>query len=246
MLNDIRAILFDLGNTLIYFDGAWPDVMRRADEQLLHHLQTQGFELQGEEFLSGFRHQLNEYYVQREAEFVEYTTAHVLRQVLERFGHLGLRDTDLAPALKELYAVSQAHWQVEDDAIATLTTLQQSSFSMGIISNAGDDDDVQALVDKAQARPYMDFVLSSAACGVRKPNPRIFEIALANWDYAPEQVAMVGDTLGADILGARNAGLYSIWLKRRADTPANRDHAETIHPDANLDRLADLPKLLGL
>jgi FMN phosphatase YigB (HAD superfamily) len=55
---------------------------------------------------------------------------------------------------------------------------------------------------------------------------------------------MVGDTLGADILGAQNAGIYAIWITRRADVPANRAHQDTIHPDAAIDSLAEIPGLL--
>jgi FMN phosphatase YigB (HAD superfamily) len=55
---------------------------------------------------------------------------------------------------------------------------------------------------------------------------------------------MVGDTLGADILGASNAGIFSIWYTRWGDTPSNRAHAFTIVPDAKIARLVDLPPLL--
>ena len=103
---------------------------------------------------------------------------------------------------------------------------------------------VQTLVDKASLRPYFDLVLSSAACGVRKPSPRIFRIALEHWGVGPSHAVMVGDTLGADILGAHNAGIFSIWVTRRADTPANRVPAETVTPDAVIDNLAQLPALL--
>jgi len=87
-------------------------------------------------------------------------------------------------------------------------------------------------------------VLSSAACGIRKPNPRIFQIALERWHLASSEAVMVGDTLGADILGARNAGIYSIWITRRADKPGNRDHASTIQADDQIKSLADLPERL--
>jgi FMN phosphatase YigB (HAD superfamily) len=59
-----------------------------------------------------------------------------------------------------------------------------------------------------------------------------------------DKVAMVGDTLGADILGARNAGIFSIWIKRRANTAGNLAHADTILPDAQIERLSELPGLL--
>jgi FMN phosphatase YigB (HAD superfamily) len=55
---------------------------------------------------------------------------------------------------------------------------------------------------------------------------------------------MVGDTLGADILGAHNAGLLAIWITRRAETPANQAHQDTIQPDVTIDTLSELPDVL--
>lgn len=240
----LKAIFFDLGNTLLYFDGAWPEVQRRADAQLLAHLQDEGLTLDAPSFLQEFRARLNAYYAHREAEFVEQTTAYVLKTLLADLGYPDIGPGQLTPALRALYAASQAHWLLEDDTLATLEALKAAGYKLAIISNAGDDDDVQTLVDKAELRPYFELVLSSAACGVRKPNPRIFSIALEQLAVQAGEAAMVGDTLGADILGANNAGIYSIWLTRRADTPANREHAQTITPNAQIPSLAELPSLI--
>jgi len=244
MENKIEAVLFDLGGTLIFFDGAWPNVMQSADLELVSHLQEQGLQLNAQSFVAEFRRRLEEYYSQRESEFIEYTTARVLRSLLADLGYRDVSPVLLRPALKRLYAVSQAHWKAEEETLPALKALQAAGYKMAVISNASDDDDVQTLVDNAGLRPYFDFVLSSAACGIRKPNPRIFELALQRWGFGPHQVAMVGDTLGADILGARNAGLYSVWVARRADKAGNRDHADTIQPDAQITTLKDLPDLL--
>ena len=100
------------------------------------------------------------------------------------------------------------------------------------------------LVDKLGAREFFEVIISSAALGVRKPNPKIFQEALERMNLPAGKVAMVGDTLGADILGARNAGIFSIWLKRRANTPGNLAHADTIFPDAQIDTLSELPRLM--
>ncbi len=244
MKHAIQAVLFDLGGTLIYFDGNWAEVAETANRELYLHLQKQGLQVDAEHFLGELRVRLQEYYRQRDTEFIEYTTLRVLRSLLADLGYPHLAEDGLAPALKKLYAVSQAHWKLEEDALPTLEKLRSAGFRMGVISNAADDADVQTLVDNAGIRGYLDFVLSSAACGIRKPNPRIFEIALEHWRLSPGEAVMVGDTLGADILGARNAGLYAIWITRRADKPANRDHAGTIQPNARIGTLAELPSLL--
>lgn len=238
-----KGLLFDLGNTLLHFNGAWPEVFAKADQELLTYLQSVGVDLDST-FLTEFRQRLNHYYEQREAEFIEHTAGYVLKTLLEDLGHSDVSDETLRPALRQMYAISQNYWIPEDDTLPTLEILREQGYRLGIISNASDDADVQTLVDKAQIRNLIDFALSSAACGVRKPNPRIFDIALENWDFSKQEVAIIGDTLGADILGGKNAGIFNIWITRRADTPGNNDHAETIFPDKTIHTLAELPALL--
>ncbi|MBI3158981.1 MAG: HAD family hydrolase [Chloroflexi bacterium] len=241
----IQAALFDLGNTLITFDGNWPDVFARADQALLAELRAAGVGIQPERFLAEFRARLNDYYAQRESEFIEHTTGYVLQALLAEWGSPPLPEDALRRALGEMYAVSQAHWKTEDDAVPTLETLLDQGYRLALVSNAGDDADVQRLVDNARLRPYFEVILSSAAYGIRKPNPRIFRHVLEVMHVPASRAVMVGDTLGADILGARNAGLRSVWVTRRADTPANRDHAGTIQPDAEIAALAELPGVLA-
>ncbi len=240
-----RGLLFDLGSTLMVFNGAWPEVFAQADASLLAALQQGGMILDGEKFKAEVRARLLDYHEERESEFIEHTTGYVLRTALAQFGYPDPPDALIEQALARMYAVSQAYWQPEADALPTLAALQQRGIRMGIISNAGDDQDVQTLVDKGGFRPYMDFILSSASCGVRKPNPKIFRMALDHWDLRLEEVAMVGDTLGADILGAQHAGISSIWITRRADTPGNRAHADTIQPDVSIPSLAALVEVVG-
>ena len=238
------ALIFDLGNTLIYFDGDWPEVISRAERALLHRLQSDGLSLDEEIFLAEFHNDLVAYYQERDSEFIEHTTLYVLRSVLQKQGRSHVPQQLLKQALSAFYLVTQQHWIIEDDTIGTLEVLRAMDYRLGIISNAGDDSDVQVLVDKAGVRGYFDSIVTSAAEGIRKPNPRIFQILLERWDLPALRAAMVGDTLGADVLGAQNASIYAIWITRRADTPANKAHSDTIKPDASIERLSDLPSLL--
>ena len=238
-----EAIIFDLGNTLIYFDAEWSQVFPQADKALLSSLRGSGLALD-DAFGDVFRNRLESYYREREMEFIEYTTRYVLRSLLSDWGYESVSDDVIRRALTELHSISQAHWQPEDDMLTTLSWLKAQNYRLGMISNAGDDADVQALIDKAGIRPFFDIILTSAAQGIRKPNPEIFNLVLDYWKLLPAQVAMVGDTLGADILGAKNAGIFSIWITRRANTPANLAHQDTILPDERIAGLSDLPGLL--
>jgi putative hydrolase of the HAD superfamily len=58
----------------------------------------------------------------------------------------------------------------------------------------------------------MTIVIDSAAVGVAKPDPAIFAIALDACGVAPEQAIHIGDTVGADIDGARAAGVRPLHL----------------------------------
>jgi HAD superfamily hydrolase (TIGR01549 family) len=238
------AVLFDLGDTLIYFDGDWPKVFAQARQALLISLQNFGLQV-GHKFLDDFYSRMEAYYRERDSEFIEYTTHYILRTTLADWGYYNEPDEVIRTALVDFHRVTQAHWHPEADAIPTLQRLHQMGYRLAAVSNAADDENTQVLVDKLGARPYFEFVLSSAEQGIRKPNPVIFHFALERLGVSAERAVMVGDTLGADILGAINTGIFAIWIKKRADTPANRAHADTIKPNAQVESLSDLPTLMS-
>jgi HAD superfamily hydrolase (TIGR01549 family) len=238
------VILFDLGSTLIYFNADFAQVLAAGYADCYSTLDANGIKLEREAFLARFQAQMEAYRREREMEFIEYTTQYILRLTLAEFGYPEVDETLLRQAVDAIYGVTQQYWETEHDTQATLQELQKDGYRLGLISNAGDGPDVQALVDQVGLRPYFDVILVSADLGIRKPNPRIFQHALEHWGIVPQRAAMVGDTLGADILGAHNAGLFSIWITRRADSPGNHEYAETIQPDARVATLQELPALL--
>lgn len=240
----VKGILFDLGNTLLYFDGNWQEVFARADQGMVERLAKEGFSLDRDRFLSDFRERLSNYHDQREIDFVEHSTAKILEDTLAAHGISNVERSTLEGSLAALYAASQEYWIPEDDLLPTMKALKDAGYRMGVISNAGDDQDVQTLVNKARIRPYLDFVLTSAASGMRKPDARIFALGLRFFGLSSQEVVMVGDTLSADILGANRMGIYSVWLTRRADTAANREYLAKVSPKAKIDSLAELPQML--
>jgi putative hydrolase of the HAD superfamily len=69
----------------------------------------------------------------------------------------------------------------------------------------------------------VDRLVVSEEAGASKPDPRIFEIALARAGCAAEEAVMVGDSWTNDILGARAAGIRAIWFDRDARDPPLAD-----------------------
>lgn len=240
--NFLRAVIFDFGGTLMYGRNAWEPFITKADEALTTYLCSQGLELNINTFPSEFRKRLVDYFKQRENDLFESTYHQVLRGVLKDKGYDDVPSEIIRHALDALFAVTQSNWALEEDTIPTLKKLEASGYRLGIISNAGDDQDVQQLVRGFKISQYFDFVLTSAACSYRKPHPRIFELALANWYLLPSEAVMVGDHLTADIQGAQKVGLYGVWISRRADPQMEKQQA--VRPDASLTSLSELPAIL--
>jgi len=239
-----EVVLFDLGNTLLYFDGPWSELVIEMHQQLYLSLKGFGLDLPQQAFEKDFHNQMEVYHARRETDYREYTTRAILHKVLEGWGYPSIQETEINKAIAAMYAVSQRHWQIEEDTIQTLQTLKERDYRLGMISNAGDDADVQMLIDNAGIRSYFDLIITSAGEGIRKPDPHIFRTALDYWSIEPRQAVMVGDTLNADILGANNTGLFSIWINRRVDIPTLSQEDKNIQPDSTITTLDELPPLL--
>ena len=74
---------------------------------------------------------------------------------------------------------------------------------------------------------YFDKVVNSEMAGVKKPNPRIFEVALEMAAVNPAKAMMIGDNIEADILGAQAVGLHTLHYNAHND-PVH-DYCEMIH-----------------
>jgi HAD superfamily hydrolase (TIGR01662 family) len=242
--NFLRAVIFDFGGTLIYGRDDWEPVIAKADEALTQYLRSQGMDLNLTTFPHQFRKYLANYFKQRESDLLETTYSYVLRELLKEKGYDDVPDDIVRNALDELFAVTQSNWVLEDDAVQTLRKLEGNGYRLGIVSNAGDDQDVQQMALRFGIRQYFDFILTSAACSYRKPHARIFEMALSKWYLLPIEAAMVGDNLDADIYGAQNAGMYGIWISRRS-APRTEDQFR-IQPDASVSSLLEVPSALDL
>jgi FMN phosphatase YigB (HAD superfamily) len=78
--------------------------------------------------------------------------------------------------------------------------------------------------------------VTSAEAGVRKPDPRIFEAALAAVGCPPARAIYVGDSFEIDIAGGRAAGIRSVLIDRSASA-TGLDDVERIFTLDNLPAL---------
>jgi HAD superfamily hydrolase (TIGR01662 family) len=241
MPRDFEVLFFDLGDTLIYDSDPWEPIFMHADRAMRRSLELAGFPLSRDPY-GEFNSIFELYYHRRKDSIQEETTVQLLDELMQNQGVSPPRQV-LMDAMRAMYAVTQENWFPESGAQPTLQKLSKQGYRLGMISNAADDENVQTLVDKVNLRPYFELILSSAACGVRKPDSHIFQLALDHFNVSPVHAAMIGDTLEADIFGANQMGIYSIWINKRAEIS---DDGELIYqPQAIVSSLEQLPALLA-
>ncbi|CAK0895824.1 unnamed protein product [Prorocentrum cordatum] len=73
-------------------------------------------------------------------------------------------------------------------------------------------------------RDVVDFCVSSVEAGAEKPDRRTFSLCEAKSRLLPEQLVMVGDNIGKDVMGAKAAGWRAIWVVPPRDGVAGSAH----------------------
>jgi putative hydrolase of the HAD superfamily len=111
-----------------------------------------------------------------------------------------------------MYEVYELHWRLFPDALDALEKIRASGLHLAMLSNASDEDNVRRMLAAHGLESYFDPVVISAAIGIRKPDPRAFRPVLDAWGIPAPELVMVGDTLEADILGAKRIGMRAIWI----------------------------------
>ena len=241
-MSKIKVVFFDLGSTLVYSKYPWPPIYEQADQALIEVLRRTGIEMDLLSFYTEFGGFIRSYYEYATNDNLEKTAFTYLREMLSRKGFRSVPDPVMRAALDALYAVTQQNWYLEEDAIPTLEALRSRGYRLGMISNTSDEKNVQGIVDHWKLRPFFEAIVTSAELGIRKPDGRIFQTALDRFRIKPEAAVMVGDTLGADVLGANRSGIYSIWITRRAQVPEEGELV--IQPQAVVTTLYQIPDLL--
>ena len=111
-----------------------------------------------------------------------------------------------------LFAANSA--TLYDDVVPTLQRLRGAGFKLAIVSNW--DTPLGPLTERLGIAEYFDAIVASHDARVRseKPDPHIFNYALAAVGISAEEVVHVGDTYTTDIVGARDVGIRPILLDR--------------------------------
>ena len=205
----VTDVFFDLDHTLWDFERNSALTYRKVFE--LH-----GMDLDLEVFLA--------IYVPANLRFWKmYREGRITKEALRRrrlqevFSEMGIRvDTPTIDRLADAYIeYLSTHTHLVPYSREILDYLG-GRYRLHIITNGFEEVQARKLQNSGIAA-YFTEVVNSERAGVKKPHPAIFRLALRLAGAEPASCVMIGDSLEADILGARAAGLQTLHYNAHND-----------------------------
>jgi putative hydrolase of the HAD superfamily len=143
-------------------------------------------------------------------------------------------------AEREWARQERASLRLFPDVLPALETLEREGVRLGMVTNGAAAVQRDKLEAVGLSGRFDPLVISSEA-GVKKPDPAIFELALAVSRVPAAETWFVGDNLWHDMPGAIEVGIRAVWLDRDdGGAPAGGPR-----PDAIIRSLEQLPRVPG-
>lgn len=199
----IKAVLIDIDDTLL-------DFKRSAEVSIIQSQRESGITLP-----EGF---IDVFITQNDAFWLKIERGEMTKEELHRvrwatiFRLLGI-DGD-GEAFDDLFRKNLNYACIKVDGAEELLKYL-SRYRLYGASNAHAEDYQKGRLLRAGLLDYFDGVFVSGAIGANKPSKEFFDRCMqALGEIIPDEVVMIGDSLTADVKGARDYGFNTIWLDR--------------------------------
>jgi len=183
-----RAVVFDLWNTI----AVWPeDLWAETRPQVAEHLGLT----------------IDEFETRWYGDLAQMRETGPIGDVLALF--------DLSPEAVERVtslrrAVTRKGLVPVPGAVETIAALRERGLKTGLITVCSED--VVSLWEETDFHGLFDAEVFSAAVGLRKPDPRIYRLALELLRVEPEEAVFVGDGANDELAGAERVGMRAIGV----------------------------------
>ncbi len=211
----IRALFVDVGWTLAYPRASMWEIFARlcaeggvpaapeACEQVIRGLWSSGQRHAEQHFRAGAT------YPDSDEEF----TGLFVQMGRVVFSQLGVTD-DQGELMQRFMQVfwNEQNWVTFPEVLKVLAAVRARGLRLGVLSNAPSN--LPSFLERLGVAPLLDFSVVSATEGVKKPDRRIFEVALARAGVAAHEALHVGDMYLEDVVGGQAAGLNTLLIER--------------------------------
>lgn len=202
----IRAVLFDLDNTLTHRDQsilAYSQYLATIYQQQLQHDQIS-------QINSIIRRIDNGGYPKKELLTHPSIAASVADALLQELNWNSVPELDeLTQFWFQQFGLSAV---AMPGANSLLADLKQQGYKLAVVSNGGHATRLTILQGLGFSH-YFDEIVSSELVGISKPNPEIFLHTSRQLQVEPQHCLFIGDHPVNDIQGATRAGMKALWLQ---------------------------------
>ena len=242
---DIRAIAFDVNGTLIeiWTDDDAEEIFRAAG----HFLTYQGIDLRRYQVRDRYFEIMKEQLRTSAETYPEFDAVGIWRQIIGE--HRSEYTNGLAPEkleqlplfLAEMYrGISRRKLKLYPFVSEMLDALR-GQIPMGLVTDA-QSAYARGELHQAGILDYFDPIIVSGDYGYRKPDPRLFQLAIDALGAPAENILYVGNDMHRDIYGARQAGMQTVMF----DSDNGTKEYDDCVPDYRIADYRDLLSLLGI
>jgi HAD superfamily hydrolase (TIGR01662 family) len=231
----VKAVLFDMFDTLMIIEknhAFYSPALRAAYDFLAANGVSVGFE----GFERAYTLARDALYVEADSRLEEPHFNMRIADALKRLGYeCGVSDWLVVGATNAFCEAFMKYVSIDENAERMLRELH-GKYKLGIVSNFAIPECVTKLLQRQGLVDFFDVVVVSGAVNKRKPSVEIFTKALEQMDVSPEETIFVGDTVDADVQGAKAAGMRTVYVERRPQRDAQR-----AGPTQTIKSLKELP-----
>jgi len=233
-----RAVIFDLGSTLIEYEKVpWDELGELCMENGRLALLDRGYDVPARKEFVALHDEFRKVCRKRAVESLEEWS--VPQLISDVFESLGLDSShELVDLFFEAYYdVVRKQLFVYDDTLSTLELLKPHYPVMGLVSNTIFPEWThKEELERFGIEPFLDFTIFSSTFKLRKPHPAIFQQAANLAGFAPSECVYIGDRYLEDVEGPSGVGMPAI-LKVKPGREYPEDMPEDIR---RIDKLSEL------
>ncbi|QEE15032.1 HAD family hydrolase [Promethearchaeum syntrophicum] len=240
---EIKGIFFDLNGTLLEF-GNLSQANYDHESAIFSYLFNKGMNIPRELFDENVK---NYFDIDIPKEIPSKLTLfeYKLQQLAFKLDVLLKREELEELAILSIQAWAKNH-NLDKYAVKILSELKEKNYKIALVSDFDHPPYIYKFLEKHKLIPYFDSIIISGNLGVKKPNPKMFNMALRETRLYANEVLFIGDSMEHDIQGAHGVGMVSILIDRQSSFDLVEKINERFFIMNSLTKLEEIIKIVKL
>lgn len=193
---DVRVLLLDAGNTVVYLDHAAVAEVAGLDAEQVARAERAAKVTYERLMRSGQIPHERGWFV-------------FMHELLAGAGADGDLDR-LVGAVRAEHDRLNLWRRISPGLTGALVRARQGGLRLGVVSNS--EGGLARILAHVGVASHFEIMIDSAEVGFSKPDPRIFELAVRHYGVVPHEALYAGDIPDVDVEGARAAGLRAALI----------------------------------